>query len=166
MSLANVALYGALLVFLVYRRVQGRPICTTRQLWLLPAVVTLIGVEDIGHATLHPIDVAVAVAGCVLSLGLGAVRGTTNRLSHRDGVPWVRWGAASLAIFAVNVAAKLVLDLAGVALGGSASGVTASFVLAAGCMLVGEAGVVWLRLRMDSQIGHPQEAARSPLEWR
>jgi hypothetical protein len=51
-----------------------------------------------------------------------------------------------VAIFAFNVVVKLILDVAGVALGGSTSGVTASLILAVGLMLAGEAVVVWLRL--------------------
>jgi len=143
MSLANVVLYAGLLVLMVYKRAQGRPIGTTKQLFLLPAIITVLGFEDLSHAKLGTIDVAVGVAGCGLSLLLGALRGTQDKLSRRDGTPWVQWGAVSVVIFAVNIVAKLALDVAGVALGGSTSGVTASLLLAVGLMLVGEAAVVW-----------------------
>jgi len=46
-----------------------------------------------------------------------ALRGTQDKLSRRDGTPWVQWGAVSVVIFAVNIVAKLALDVAGVALG-------------------------------------------------
>ena len=147
MSLANVVLYAGLLVLMVYKRAQGRPIGTTKQLFLLPAIITVLGFEDLSHAKLGTIDVAVGVAGCGLSLLLGALRGTQDKLSRRDGTPWVQWGAVSVVIFAVNIVAKLALDVAGVALGGSTSGVTASLLLAVGLMLVGEAAVVWARLQ-------------------
>jgi hypothetical protein len=143
MSLANVVLYAGLLVLMVYKRAQGRPIGTTKQLFLLPAIITVLGFEDLSHAKLGTIDIAVGVAGCGLSLLLGALRGTQDKLSRRDGTPWVQWGAVSVVIFAVNIVAKLALDVAGVALGGSTSGVTASLLLAVGLMLVGEAAVVW-----------------------
>jgi hypothetical protein len=132
---------------MVYRRAQGRPIGTTKQLFLLPAIVTIVGFENFSHAKLGTNDLAVGVAGCGLSLFLGALRGTQNKLSRRDGSPWVQWGAVSVAIFAVNIVAKLVLDVAAVALGGPASGATASLVLAVGLMLLGEAAVVWARLQ-------------------
>jgi hypothetical protein len=147
MSFANVLLSAALLVLMVYRRAQGRPVGTAKQLFLLPAIVSVLGFEDFSHAKLGTIDIAVGVAGCGLSLLLGALRGTQNKLSLRDGTPWVRWGAVSVAIFAVNIVAKLALDVAGAALGGSASGITASLLLAVGLMLAGEAGVVWARLQ-------------------
>jgi hypothetical protein len=102
-------------------------------------------------------------------LPLGALRGTQNKLSRRDGTPWVQWGAVSVAIFAVNIVAKLALDVAGVALGGSASGITASLVLAVGLMLAGEATVVWARLQagvtgsLSARPPHPT-AGPLPLE--
>jgi hypothetical protein len=151
MSFVNVALYAGLIIFIVSKRIQGRPICTAKQLFLLPVIVTILGVEDFSHPSLDGIDIGVGIVGCALSLALGALRGTKVKISSRDGTPWVQWGAAAVAIFAVNVAAKLALDGAGVAIGGSTSGVTASLVLAAGLMLAGEAAVVWIRL----QIGGP-----------
>ncbi len=150
MTFANVVLYAGLLVLLVFRRIQGRPVGTTKQLFLLPVIITIIGSEDLSHATLGTIDIAVGVAGCGLSLLLGALRGTQDKLSRRDGTPWVQWGAVSIAIFAVNIVAKLVLDVAGVGLGGSTSGVTASLLLAVGLMLLGEAAVVWARIQVGT----------------
>jgi hypothetical protein len=162
MSFANVFLYAGLLILVVYQRIQGRAVGTTKQLFGLPIIITLLGFEDFSHAKPDAIDIAVGVAGCALSLILGALRGTQNKLNVRDGVPWVRWGAASVAIFAVNIVAKLVLDGAGVAVGGSTSGITASLVLAVGLMLVGEAAVVSVRLQMDRPATLPAGQAWSP----
>jgi hypothetical protein len=146
MSFATVLLYAGLLVLMVYRRLQGRPVGTTKQLFVLPVIITVLGFEDFSHAKLSTIDIVVGVAGCGLSLLLGALRGTQNKLSQRNGTPWVQWGTVSVAIFAINVLAKLALDVAGVALGGSTTGVMASLLLAVGLMLAGEAVVVWARL--------------------
>jgi predicted acyltransferase len=126
MSFATVLLYAGLLVLMVYRRLQGRPVGTTKQLFVLPVIITVLGFEDFSHAKLSTIDIVVGVAGCGLSLLLGALRGTQNKLSQRNGTPWVQWGTVSVAIFAINVLAKLALDVAGVALGGSTTGVQGS----------------------------------------
>jgi hypothetical protein len=155
MSFANVALYAGLLILVVYKRIQGRPVNTPKQLFALPLIITIVGFEDFSHAKADSIDIAIGVAGCVLSLIMGALRGSQNKLSLRDGIPWVKWGKASVTIFAVNIAAKLVLDVAGVAVGGSTSGITASLVPAVGLMMLGEAGVVWARI----QTGAPSGAA-------
>jgi hypothetical protein len=158
MSFATVLLYAGLLVLMVYKRLQGRPVGTTKQLFLLPVIISVLGFEDFSHAKLGTIDIVVGVTGCGLSLLLGALRGTQNKLSQRDGTPWVQWGAASVAIFAFNVVVKLALDVAGVALGGATSGVTASLILAVGLMLAGEAAVVWLRLEGGGQLSTHRDA--------
>ncbi len=160
MSFANVVFYAGLLILMVYKRIQGRAVGTTKQLFALPAIITVLGFEDFSHAKPDPIDIAFGVVGCVLSLILGALRGTQNTLSLRDGVPWVKWGAASVAIFAVNIAAKLILDAAGVVVGGTTSGITASLILAVGLMLAGEAAVMWIRLQMRA---HSSTGRDSPI---
>jgi hypothetical protein len=161
MSLANVLIYAGLLVLVVFKRVQGKAVTSAKQLFVLPVILTVLGIEDFSHANPDAIDIAVGVAGCAISLGLGALRGTRNRLSVREGLPWVQWGTASVVIFAVNIVAKLALDVAGVAVGGSTAGVTSSLLVAAGLMLAGEAAVVWFRLQTGGGASVPKSLQRS-----
>lgn len=147
MTFASIVLYLALIVFMVFRRVAGRPVTSIKQLFLLPVIVSFLGFESLHHASLNGIDVAVVAVGSALSLGLGALRGCTDKVSQRDGAPWVRWGAASVAVFAVNLVIKLVLDVGTVLIGGTGAGVSSSLVFAIGLMMLGEAGVVWLRVQ-------------------
>jgi hypothetical protein len=147
MSFANVALYIAILGFIVYRRVQGKPAGSAKQLFVLPVLLCVLGYQDLAHHSLDTIDVAFSVIGCGLSLLLGALRGSLDKLFTRDGAAWMRWGAASVTVFGINVALKLILDVISVAAGGTTSGATSSLLLAAGLMLGGEAAVVWLRLQ-------------------
>jgi hypothetical protein len=157
MNLANVVFYVAILGFIVYRRAQGKPVSSAKQLLGLPVLLCVLGYQDLAHKSLDTVDVIFAVAGCGLSLLLGALRGSLNQLYTRDGVPWVRWGAASVTVFVINIAAKLILDVISVAAGGTTSGATSSLLLAAGLMLAGEAAVVWLRV----QGGQPWGQGRS-----
>ena len=157
MTAANIVLYIALIGFMVYRRVQGRSIRSVKALLALPVILGIIGWQDLGHAHLNDIDITVSVLGCAISLVLGAARGFTDRISERDGLPWVQWSVASIGIFAVNIAAKLILDAGGVALGGTSKGVTSSLLLAVGLMLIGEGLVLLYRL----QGSLPQPAAGS-----
>jgi hypothetical protein len=55
------------------------------------------------------------------------------------------WSAASVAVFAGNVLAKLALDAVGVAAGGTTAALTSSILLSLGLTLFGEAAVVWFR---------------------
>jgi len=95
--------------------------------------------------TMKPVEITLTVIGAILSLGLGLMRGQADKVSTRDGAPFVQWGKASLALFAANILAKLVLDLIGVAAGGSASAVGKSLVFTLGLTLLGEALVLWMR---------------------
>ena len=145
MPFANLLIYLALIAYLLVRKVRGQPIETPKKLFALPVIVTVIGYGDLTHAVRTPLDITLTVIGAALSLGLGLLRGRTDKLSARDGSPFVQWGAASLILFVANVAAKLVLDLVGIAAGGTASAAGSSLVFTFGLTLLGEAVVLWLR---------------------
>jgi hypothetical protein len=145
MTLANIAVYVALIVFLLYRKVIGQPLTAPKKLFALPILVTIIGYGDISHAGMKPAEITLTAIGAALSLGLGLVRGGTDKLSVKDGSPFVRWGVVSLTLFVANLVAKLVLDLIGVAMGGTTSEVGKSLVFTLGLTLLGEAAVLWMR---------------------
>jgi hypothetical protein len=145
MTLANVLIYVALIALVLARRFRGHPIGNLKALFAVPVVVTIIGYVDLSHGGLKPIAVTLTVIGGILSLGLGSLRGRADKLSERDGSPYVQWGVTSLILFAVNIAAKLVLDLIGVAAGETFSAAGKSLIFTLGLTLVGEAIVLSLR---------------------
>jgi len=117
MTFANILIYVLLIALVLARRFRGHPIADLRKLLALPVILTVIGYGDLTHGGLKPIAVTLTVIGAALSLGLGALRGRADKVSERDGSPYVQWGIASLVLFCVNIAAKLVLDVIGVAAG-------------------------------------------------
>jgi hypothetical protein len=145
MNLTTVAIAIALIVFVLARRVKGQAVVSPKKLFLLPVVVGFIGLQNVSHAKLNSVDVAVIAAGSALSLGLGLLRGRFDRVSLVEGAPWVSWTGASIAVFVVNVLAKLALDAGGVAAGGSTAALTSSILLSLGLTLLGEAVVIWFR---------------------
>jgi hypothetical protein len=147
MTLTTIAIAIAIayIVFVLVRRVRGEAVSAPKKLFLLPVVVGFIGLDSVTHAKLNSIDIAVVIAGSVISLGLGLLRGRFDKLSLVNGSPFMRWSAASVAVFAVNVLAKLALDVGGVAAGGTTSALSSSILLSLGLTLLGEATVVWLR---------------------
>lgn len=148
MTAANILLYVALIGYMVYRRIQGRPVESVKALLVLPVILGIIGWQDVEHAHhLDNIDITVSVIGCAISLALGAVRGVADKISERDGVPWVQWSVTSIVVFAINIVAKLALDAGGVALGGTSKGVTSSLLLAVALMLIGESLVILYRVQ-------------------
>lgn len=145
MTVANVLIYVALIGYALLSRVRGQAVATPKRLFALPIILIVLGYGDLTRAgTMKPIEIALTVVGAAVSLGLGLLRGGADKLSVRDGSPFVQWGAASLALFVGNLGAKLVLDLIGVAAGGG-SAVGRSLVLTFGLTLLGEAVIVWLR---------------------
>ena len=146
MTVTNVLVYIALIAYVLLKKVHGQPVAAPKRLFALPIVLIVLGYGDLTHAgAMGPIEIAVTAIGAGLSLGLGLLRGTTDKLSQRGGAPFVRWGTASLILFVGNLAAKLVLDLVAVAAGARASTVGSSLLLTFGLTLLGEAAVIWLR---------------------
>ena len=162
MTLANIAIYLALIVYLVAKRMIGFPAGPPRKLFALPVIAVVIGWGDATKGVHTPVDATLTVAGCVLSLALGLARGRADRMSERDGAPYVQWTWLSLGLFAVNLLAKLGLDLAGVAAGESAEAAGHSLILTIGLTLLGEAAVIWYRSGGAGQLtsGRPGDPSR------
>jgi hypothetical protein len=145
MTFATVAIYLALIVYILAGRVKGKLIESPKKLFALPIILTVIGYGDLAHGTMKPVEITVTVIGAALSLALGMLRGRADKLSVREGLPFVQWGAASLMLFVGNLVAKLAVDLVGVAAGASTAALGRSLVLTFGLTLLGEALVVWFR---------------------
>jgi uncharacterized membrane protein len=112
-TLANIAIYLALIGFVVARRMIGRPVGPAKKLFALPVIIAVIGWGDATKGLHKPVEVTLTVAGCAISLAFGLWRGRADRLSTRDGAPYVQWTWLSLGLFVANLIAKLALDLAG-----------------------------------------------------
>jgi hypothetical protein len=145
MTVTTIAIAAALIVFVLAKRVRGEAVREPKRLFLLPIVVGVIGLQNVTHAKVNSIDIAVIAAGAALSLGLGLLRGKFDRVTLVNGSPFMSWSATSVAVFAGNVLAKLALDAVGVAAGGTTAALTSSILLSLGLTLLGEAAVVWFR---------------------
>jgi hypothetical protein len=172
MTFANVLIYVALIALVLARRFRGHPIENVKKLFVLPVVVTIIGYGDLTHGGLKPLAVTLTVIGAILSLGLGSLRGRADKISQRDGFPFVQWGVLSLILFAVNIAAKLVLDVIGVAAGETFSTAGKSLIFTLGLTLVGEAivlsvrsGAAWSGGARSGSAGQPPRTSDAPAAW-
>jgi hypothetical protein len=146
MTAASILIYVGLIVYIVYRRVQGQPVKAPRKLFVLPVVLIVIGYVDATHgAGLTSLEIALTVIAGILSLGLGLLRGRADKLSGRNGALFMQWGRGSVILFTANIAAKIMLDLIGLAAGGSSSAVGKSLILTFGLTLLGEAVVIGMR---------------------
>jgi hypothetical protein len=153
MTITTIAIAVALIVFVLAKRVRGEAVREPKKLFLLPHVEGVIGLENISHAKPNAVDIAVIAIGSALSLGLGLLRGKFDRVTLVNGSPFMSWSAASVAVLAVNVLAKLALDAGGEAAGGTSSALSSSILLSLGLTLLGEAAVVWFRAQSISSGG-------------
>jgi hypothetical protein len=171
MTAANVLIYVALIALVLARRFSGHPIGNAKTLFALPVVVTIIGFADLGYGKLKPLAVTLIVIGAIVSLALGSLRGRADKISERDGSAYVQWGVVSLILFCVNIAAKLVLDLIGVAAGEAFSTAGKSLIFTLGLTLVGEAIVLSMRSGATwpgptrSGAGRPGRTGDAPVGW-
>jgi len=146
MTFLSILIYVALIGYVLFKKIQGRPIRAPRKLFGLPIVLVVLGYGDLTSGkTMKPIEIALTAIGAVLSIGLGLMRGQADKITTRDGAPFVQWGKASLILFGVNIVAKLVLDLIGIAAGSSTSAAGKSLIFTLGLNLIAEAGVLWMR---------------------
>jgi hypothetical protein len=145
MALTEVAIYIALIAFLVARRIRGEEVSAPKRLFLLPIIVGAISLQGLTHAKPNAVAIGVIAVGCALSLVFGLWRGRLDKVSLVDGAPYMTWSAGSVALFAVGVLTKLALNAGGVAAGGTSSALSSSILLSLGLTLLAEAVVVWRR---------------------
>jgi hypothetical protein len=172
MTFTTIAIAIAVVVFVVARRVRGEAVREPKKLFLLPLVVGIIGLGNVSHAKPNAIAITVIAAGSALSLGLGLLRGRFDKVSLVNGSPYMSWSTGSVIVLAVNVVAKVLLDVVGVAAGGTSSALSSSIMLSLGLTLLGEAAIVWMRAQSlgsgntgtDQYRGAVQSSGR-PTQW-
>lgn len=131
----------ALVVLVVIRRFKGEPL-RARDLFGPPVVLVGIGayglVKDV-----HPVgaDLAWVLAGAVVGLLLGALRGLTPRLFVRDGHLWQRYTVWTLLVWAASAAVNAGLGAL------TTSEELRPMTLSIGVSLLGEALALGLRAR-------------------
>lgn len=104
----NVAIYVALIAFVLYRQMSARPL-RGRRLVLFPAALGVFGLQQLAR---QPIAmdvgaVVLLVAGLVVGLVAGLWRGTTFRLWSDAGLVLVKGTAMTLVTWAVLIVLRL-----------------------------------------------------------
>lgn len=142
----NVALVGALVVFILYRQTIARPL-TARGVWLLPViliVVALVAISNVDHGNLSYTAVVYLAIDVVVSLALGALRGVFIRVFERDGAMWRQGTVVTVMLWVAAIGIRIVIGVfasnAGV---GNVS--VAGLELALAASLFGQNAVVALR---------------------
>ncbi|MFF2661107.1 DUF1453 domain-containing protein [Kitasatospora sp. NPDC058032] len=98
-------------VAVVVKRLIGEPV-NVRDLFGPPVVLTALGVWSLLEAEdLNGADVGWVVGGCLIGLGLGALRGRTVALSTRNGVLHQRYTGRTFLVIVVAFLASALYGL-------------------------------------------------------
>lgn len=139
-----VVLVLAAVGYVLVSRIAGRPV-NTRRLLVLPGVLTAMGALQLAGAVsagIRPQDLGLLAVGLAAAAGLGAARGATVAVSVRDGRPWLRYRAFTLALWAATVAVRVGLTALAHEAGATVSASGPALLLSAGVTLLAEGVIV------------------------
>ena len=139
-----VVLVLAAVGYVLASRIAGQPV-NTRRLLVLPGVLTAMGLLQLAgvvSAGMRPQDLGLLAVGLAAAAGFGAARGTTVTVAVRDGRPWLRYRAVTLALWAATIAVRVGLTVLAHAAGSTVAGSGPALLLSAGVTLLAEGAVV------------------------
>jgi hypothetical protein len=143
-SPVTILLVVAAVGYVLWSRMQGRPVKIRRML-VLPVVLVVLGITDLtGSSAPHLTskDIAFLVVGVALSVVLGAARGATIELYPQQGELWQRYRRITVGLWIALIAIKLILIAIASAAGASAGSGTSTLLLTLGVSLLAEAAIV------------------------
>ncbi|WP_203236801.1 CcdC protein domain-containing protein [Nocardia panacis] len=134
---------AALVIGVIVKRFIGEPL-NARDTLIPPVVLLGIGVYSLTKVhDISAVDVLWLVLGCAAGLAFGAVRGTTIRLSDRDGHLWQRYSPWTLVVWVVSTSVGLGIGYAAHYFGVHPD--ARPITLSIGVSLLGEATTLTLR---------------------
>lgn len=161
---ANVAIYLALIAFVLYRQMSAQPL-RGRRLVLFPAALGVFGLQQLARQPLA-MDVggvALLVGGLVIGLAAGLWRGTTFRLWPDAGRVLVKGTAMTLVTWAVLIVIRLPFAFLGQAANHPQGFVVGELLLALAVTFAAQNAVVWARAK---RLNVDQPAVRHSIQER
>lgn len=149
----EIVLILAAICFVMVRRMMGEPAQAKRML-ILPAVLSVIGLSDLSGQLKTPMAAVFLVATAAISVGIGALRGASVRISQRNGLAFVQYTWLTVTLWVVNLVIKFGADFVLKAADAKDAGaVSNSLLLTLGAgMLVEGLVVLYRALRSDHQV--------------
>lgn len=148
----------AVIGFVIGRQLIGEPLRGKRVV-MLPVVLTVIGLTDLGgshHQPVTPTDIACLVVGGLLVTGIGLAQGCVTRLESRDGALWGQMPVKGLWLWALLIATRLAMTGVAVMLGAHVAASSSTILLMLGINRLAQAAVVVPRA-MSAQISFAPE---------
>lgn len=161
----EIVLIVAAVGYLMVRRLLGEP-AQAKQMLILPAVLTVVGLSTLSGEVKTPASLVFLVGTAAISVVLGLLRGTSVRISQRDGTAFVRYTAVTVGLWVANIVVKVGVNLALNAFDPQdAGGVANSTLFAIGIGILAEGLVVLYRaLRAGHQVMWSQGKDGAPAQ--
>ncbi|MEU3526606.1 DUF1453 domain-containing protein [Streptomyces sp. NPDC038707] len=169
-GLVNVLAIVAVVAVVIARQFRARAIDTDRRWWLPPAILTVVALSEPGVLDAHHRAESAALLAVELIIGVatGVGWGWTTRLwTAPDGTVWTKSTKASIAVWAVGIAARAGVFALGTALGVQHQDTSALILGLAGTLLV-RGGILAQRARSFGPARRPAPAygGGSPPAWK
>lgn len=137
----------AVVAYVIGRQLLGEPL-RGKRLIVLPAVLAVVGVVELAGHSRHPAglaDVALLGCGALVAAFIGTRQGMAMRLQARDGVLWGQMPPSSLWLWLALVCSRVLIDVAGGALGAHVAASSTSILLTLGVNRLAQALVITRR---------------------
>lgn len=143
MSLLTVVVAVGLIVYLIGQQLAGTALRGKRVI-MLPAILTVIGILDIGGAKTHAsaTDVVLLVLGAVIAIAFGLGLGAMMRLERRDGSLWAQLPTKGLWLWGGLIVSRLAIVGVAHASGASLAAGSSAILLTLGLNRIAQAAVV------------------------
>lgn len=156
--IVNIAIYVALIAFVLYRQMSPVPLRAAR-LILLPAALGLFGLQQLLRRPFADVTSSVLlVVGLVIAVAAGLWRGTTFRVWSEDARVMVRGTRMTLVTWAVLILVRLPFAFLANAAASPQGFVVGELLLALAVTFAAQNTVIWIRAK---RIGNRQPGARA-----
>jgi C4-dicarboxylate transporter len=108
MDVLKVLAVLAIIGYVITRQLRGEPL-RGKRLILLPAILTVVGIVDLGRSTQHlaAVDIVFIAISAVVAAVFGVWQGKVMRLEARDAVLWGQMPASSLWLWFAFIVARI-----------------------------------------------------------
>jgi hypothetical protein len=98
----------AIIAYVIGRQLIGEPL-RGRRVILLPVILTVIGVANLGGKNAQPVDVACLIVGGLVVAAIGATQGRAMRLESRNGSLWGQLPPKGLWLWLLLVVSRVLM---------------------------------------------------------
>lgn len=159
----EIVLILAAVGYVLVRRMMGEAAQVKRML-VLPAVLFVVGISQLGSALHSPAAIVFLLVSAALSVGIGALRGASVRVSDRGGIAFVNYTWVTVVLWVVNLVVKFGANFVFGHIDPQAAALGNSLLVTLGLGMLVEGLIVLMRaMRTESQIIWTKDRSGAPV---